>query len=193
MFWFLLIALVVVVAAVTLAVVGGDDGAALPDAEPDRLADPLPLSRPVSRADVETVRFPVAVRGYRMTDVDDVLDRLAAELAERDARITELETALVGARAAAFGAPDLFREGAGEEGPANGGAAGGDGASTGATAPGGDADGEVGGGDDGGGAPGSGTAAGDGTAPDGAAPDTAAPADTTAPGTRPAGGGGRTA
>ncbi|MZE81383.1 DivIVA domain-containing protein, partial [Streptomyces sp. SID5475] len=111
MFWFLLIALVVVVAAVTLAVVGGDDGAALPDAEPDRLADPLPLSRPVSRADVETVRFPVAARGYRMTDVDDVLDRLAAELAERDARITELETALAGARAAAFGAPDLLREG----------------------------------------------------------------------------------
>ncbi|WP_307847193.1 DivIVA domain-containing protein [Streptomyces sp. F63] len=119
MFWFLLIALVVVVAAVALAVVG-DDGAALPDAEPDRLADPLPLSRPVGRADVEAVRFPVAVRGYRMTDVDDVLGRLGAELAERDARIAELETALAGARAAAFGAPDLFREGTeGEQ--ANGG------------------------------------------------------------------------
>ncbi|WP_412126599.1 DivIVA domain-containing protein [Streptomyces xinghaiensis] len=193
MFWFLLIALVVVVAAVTLAVVGGDDGAALPDAEPDRLADPLPLSRPVSRADVETVRFPVAVRGYRMTDVDDVLDRLAAELAERDARIAELETALAGARAAAFGAPDLFREGTVGEEPANGraadgGATSGDGASTGATAPGSGTDGGTdggGGGDgggDGGGAPGSGAVSGDGTAPD-----------TAAPGTRPAGGGGRTA
>ncbi|WP_374117837.1 DivIVA domain-containing protein [Streptomyces sp. S07_1.15] len=197
MFWFLLIALVVVVAAVTLAVVGGDDGAALPDAEPDRLADPLPLSRPVSRADVETVRFPVVVRGYRMTDVDDVLDRLAAELAERDARIAELETALAGARAAAFGAPDLFREGAVGEEPANGRAAdggpmSGDGPSTGATAPGSGTDGEAdgdGGGDgdgdgggDGGGAPGSGAVSGDGTAPD-----------TAAPGTRPAGGGGRTA
>lgn len=198
MFWFLLIALVVVVAAVTLAVVGGDDdGTALPDAEPDRLADPLPLSRPVSRADVDTVRFPVVVRGYRMTDVDDVLDRLAAELAERDARIAELETALAGARAAAFGAPDLFREGTGEE-PANGraadcGAASGNGASTGDTTPGGEhdgeADGEAGGdgGGDGGGAPGSGTVTGDGTAPDTTAPDAAAP------GTRPAGGGGRTA
>lgn len=36
-----------------------------------------------------------------MADVDDALGRLAAELAERDARIADLESALAGARAAA--------------------------------------------------------------------------------------------
>lgn len=110
MFWFLLISLAVVVAAVTLAVVGsggdGPGGAALgglADAPPDELDEPLPAGRPVSRADVDGLRLPVAARGYRMQQVDDILDRLAAELAERDSRIAELESALAGAQAAAMG------------------------------------------------------------------------------------------
>ncbi|EDY48422.1 secreted protein [Streptomyces clavuligerus] len=85
-----------VVGAVTLAVIGGGDSAALPEAAPEQLVDPLPPNRPVGRADVEAVRLPVTLRGYRMADVDDVLSRLGAELAERDARIAELETALAG-------------------------------------------------------------------------------------------------
>ncbi|MEU0806207.1 DivIVA domain-containing protein [Streptomyces sp. NPDC005970] len=105
MFWFLLIALVVVVGAVTLAVVGGGDGSVLPEAPPDRLDDALPADRPLGRADVEALRLPMTVRGYRMADVDDVLGRLGAELAERDARIAELETALAGAHASARGGP----------------------------------------------------------------------------------------
>lgn len=98
MFLFLLIALVVVVGGVTLAVVGGGDSGPLPEAPPDRLDDPLPLDRPVGRPDVEALRLPMTLRGYRMADVDDVLGRLGAELAERDTRIAELETALAGAR-----------------------------------------------------------------------------------------------
>ncbi|MFF8591050.1 DivIVA domain-containing protein [Streptomyces sp. NPDC015220] len=102
MFLFLVVALAVVVAAVTLAVVGGGEGGGpLPEAAPERMHDPLPPDRPLARADVEDVRFPLAVRGYRMADVDDVLGRLGAELAERDARIADLESALAGARAAA--------------------------------------------------------------------------------------------
>ncbi|WP_436955185.1 DivIVA domain-containing protein [Streptomyces sp. SudanB182_2057] len=101
MFLFLVVALAIVVAAVTLAVVGGGESAPLPEAAPERLQDPLPPDRPVDRADVESLRFPLAPRGYRMADVDDALGRLAAELAERDARIADLETALAGARAAA--------------------------------------------------------------------------------------------
>ncbi|GAA2240549.1 DivIVA domain-containing protein [Streptomyces amakusaensis] len=108
MFLFLLIAMVVVVGAVTLAVVGGGDSAALPEVAPERLVDPLPENRPVGRADVEALRLPVTVRGYRMADVDDALGRLGAELAERDARIAELESALAGARATAVAGPDLF-------------------------------------------------------------------------------------
>ncbi|WP_062206915.1 DivIVA domain-containing protein [Streptomyces sp. NBRC 109706] len=106
MFWFLMVAMVVVIAAVTLAVLSSGDGTGAPatgglrDADPDRPADPLPLDRPVAPADVVRVRLPVAPRGYRMVEVDDVLDRLAAELAERDARIADLQQALARARSA---------------------------------------------------------------------------------------------
>ncbi|MFG2885593.1 DivIVA domain-containing protein [Streptomyces sp. NPDC048297] len=101
MFLFLVVALAVVVAAVTLAVVGGGESAPLPEAAPERLQDPLPPDRPLNGADVQSLRFPVTPRGYRMSDVDDALGRLAAELSERDARIADLESALAGARAAA--------------------------------------------------------------------------------------------
>ncbi|MEU1080038.1 DivIVA domain-containing protein [Streptomyces sp. NPDC005908] len=101
MFLFLVVALAVVVAAVTLAVVSGGDSAPLPEAAPERLQDSLPPDRPVNRADIDSLRFPLAARGYRMADVDDALGRLGAELAERDARIADLESALAGARAAA--------------------------------------------------------------------------------------------
>lgn len=110
MFWFLLLAMVVVVAAVTLAVVGGGKSAILQDVAPEQLTDPLPATRPVGRADIEALRLPVAARGYRMTDVDEALGRLGAELAERDARIAELESALAGAQATGAGRPDLLKE-----------------------------------------------------------------------------------
>ncbi|GAA3296875.1 DivIVA domain-containing protein [Streptomyces cinereospinus] len=100
MFLFLVVALAVVAAAVTLAVVGGGERGPLPEAAPERLHDPLPPYRPLAREDVDALRFPLALRGYRMTDVDDALNRLAAELAERDARIADLESALAGAQAA---------------------------------------------------------------------------------------------
>lgn len=112
MFVFLLVSLVVVVAAVTLAVVGSGDhsgrGASggLTEAPPDLLEEPLPPDRPVGHADVAGLRLAVAVRGYRMRQVDDVLDRLGAELAERDARIAELESALAGAQAVAMSRAD---------------------------------------------------------------------------------------
>ncbi|MFF3749716.1 DivIVA domain-containing protein [Streptomyces sp. NPDC002018] len=109
-FLFLLIAMVVVVAAVTLAVIGGGDQPVLPEAAPDRLVDPLPMARPVGRADVEALRLPLGLRGYRMAEVDDVLGRLGAELAERDARIAELEAALAGVQATAVSSPDLFKK-----------------------------------------------------------------------------------
>ena len=51
--------------------------------------------RPTARSsgdDVDQVRFGVAFRGYRMDEVDEVLDRLAErDRADRDARIDELE------------------------------------------------------------------------------------------------------
>ncbi|MEV6753780.1 DivIVA domain-containing protein [Streptomyces sp. NPDC051214] len=109
LFLFLVIALVVVVGAVTLAVLGGGERAVLPDVPAERFTDPLPPDRALRRADVEALRFPLTVRGYRMADVDDALGRVAAELAERDAHIAELEAALAGAQATAVGGPGLLK------------------------------------------------------------------------------------
>nr|WP_155073780.1 DivIVA domain-containing protein [Streptomyces taklimakanensis] len=112
----MLIALVVVVTAVALAVAGGGDGpgrtaeGGLADAPPDRPVAWLPPDRPLNRSDLEALRLPSALRGYRMEEVDDVLDRLGAELAERDARIAELEASLAGAQAVATGRHDLFEK-----------------------------------------------------------------------------------
>lgn len=44
----------------------------------------------VGRADLAAVRFDRAARGYRMDQVDAVLDRLGEELAARDERIAAL-------------------------------------------------------------------------------------------------------
>jgi DivIVA domain-containing protein len=62
----------------------------LADAPPDRPDLALP-DGPLGGADVEDVRFSMALRGYRMSEVDAVLARLAAELDERDRRIAELQ------------------------------------------------------------------------------------------------------
>ncbi|WP_409059515.1 DivIVA domain-containing protein [Streptomyces sp. SYP-A7185] len=109
LFLFLVIALVVVVGAVTLAVVGGGERAVLPDVAAERFTDPLPQDRALRRADVEALRFPLTLRGYRMWDVDEALGRIAAELAERDAHIAELEAALAGAQATAVGGAGLLK------------------------------------------------------------------------------------
>lgn len=94
----MLIALAAVVAAVALAALGA--GGALPEVVPDRLRHPLPQDRPLDPGDVAALRLAVVPRGYRMWDVDDVLDRLGAELAHRDATIAELEARLAGRCAA---------------------------------------------------------------------------------------------
>ncbi|MEU6231776.1 DivIVA domain-containing protein [Kitasatospora sp. NPDC047058] len=90
-FWVIVVAMAVVVGGAALVALGG--GGSLPEAVHDRIAARLPQDRPLSQDDVDGIRLPMAVRGYRMDEVDDVLDRLGAELAYRDARIAELEAA----------------------------------------------------------------------------------------------------
>lgn len=86
----LLLAVLAVLGGV--AVVAAGRGTAMPDADPDRA--PLGVLSPdeVGPTEVERLRFSLAFRGYRMDEVDDVLDRLTAELVHRDARIAELES-----------------------------------------------------------------------------------------------------
>jgi DivIVA domain-containing protein len=64
------------------------EGAVLKDA-PGDIADVQLPKRPLQPEDVRSVRFGLAVRGYRMSEVDQVLERLAAELADRDRRLAE--------------------------------------------------------------------------------------------------------
>ena len=95
---YLLVAVVVAAALFGIAVVVFGRGEELPPLPPRATPTRLPEGN-IDGADVRELRFPQAVRGYRMDDVDWVLERLADELdrvgAERDglsARITELES-----------------------------------------------------------------------------------------------------
>ncbi len=86
-FLFIVIALAVLAAVALVAAGRGDT---LAEASVDEPPVELPARR-LSARDLDTVRFPIAFRGYRMDRVDAVLDRLRHELAERDDRIAELE------------------------------------------------------------------------------------------------------
>jgi DivIVA domain-containing protein len=46
--------------------------------------------RPLGPEDIRQLRFGVTMRGYAMAQVDDVLERLAREIAEKDATIDAL-------------------------------------------------------------------------------------------------------
>lgn len=78
----------VVVFAVAAAAVGRGDG--LEEPFPDMERPYLPDGR-VEPVDVDDVHFAVAFRGYRMDQVDSVLDRLSEELIRRDQHIARLE------------------------------------------------------------------------------------------------------
>jgi DivIVA domain-containing protein len=54
----------------------------------------LPDDRPVVGDDVRALRISVAFRGYRMTEVDWLLDQFAQVLDERDAEIAELRATI---------------------------------------------------------------------------------------------------
>lgn len=76
-----------VVVGVVAGVVGG--GLAPPARERPRAGLHAPLGH-LGEHDVAALRLSTAVRGYRMDEVDAVLDRLRAELAARDAGATLL-------------------------------------------------------------------------------------------------------
>lgn len=84
-----LLLLLVVLAGI--AVVAAGRGDAMAPAEPERGPRGALPPGPVSRSALDDLRFTLALRGYRMDEVDDVLDRLGSELEAKDARIAELE------------------------------------------------------------------------------------------------------
>ncbi|MEI5672709.1 MULTISPECIES: DivIVA domain-containing protein [unclassified Nocardioides] len=77
-----LFAVLVVLAMGVVAMVAAGRGAPLAEAYDDRVDATVPAAGPVSADDLRRVRFPLAFRGYRMQEVDALLDRLAAEREE---------------------------------------------------------------------------------------------------------------
>lgn len=65
-----------------------------PPAELDRSPVELPDDRPVTADDVRALRISAAFRGYRMSEVDWLLDQFALVLEERDAEIADLNARL---------------------------------------------------------------------------------------------------
>lgn len=100
----MLLTLLVIVCVLGLllvaATVAVSDRELLVDVAADGPGTTLPAGR-VGAEDVDALRFGMAFRGYRMDEVDRSLARLAQELAERDARIAQLEAAIADAVGAA--------------------------------------------------------------------------------------------
>lgn len=65
-------------------------GEEMAPAPPDSTPVELPDDRPVRGTDVRDLRLSVAVRGYRMREVDWVLEQLAIALDDRDRQLAEL-------------------------------------------------------------------------------------------------------
>lgn len=134
MTYFLIFLAIIVAAAVVFYVVGLNK----PDADAPAYADGLgapvanlpPVLLPGSPvpADVDRLRFSLGLRGYRMDQVDEVLDRLRDEIAAKDARIAALEQAVVappavavmddgGSRTTAVAAPPAVDAGGAADAP----------------------------------------------------------------------------
>jgi DivIVA domain-containing protein len=97
-----------VVFGVTVLVSGGDPG--LEVAEPDGRAIPLPATRPLAEADIATVRFDTAIRGYRMAQVDRALQRAAYDIGYKDELISVLEAEVAALREGRTGDAEVLRQ-----------------------------------------------------------------------------------
>ncbi|CAN5595022.1 hypothetical protein BH11ACT8_BH11ACT8_35930 [soil metagenome] len=70
----------VVLAMGGIALVAAGRGAPMVEEHDDRPDVLVPRNRPLEAADLRKVRFSVVFRGYRMSEVDALLDRMASEL-----------------------------------------------------------------------------------------------------------------
>jgi DivIVA domain-containing protein len=83
MMWFF--AILIVLALGGIAAVAAGRGAPLADVYDDRPDVRVPADAPLAGDDLRRVRFSLAFRGYRMSEVDALLDRVATELEARQA------------------------------------------------------------------------------------------------------------
>lgn len=70
----------------------------------------LPADRRMVREDLEQVRIPIGLRGYRFAETDELIDRLAAEIVVRDEEIARLRSPLQNAGEGSGNAAELHRD-----------------------------------------------------------------------------------
>jgi DivIVA domain-containing protein len=87
--WFWVLVVVLAIAAITVLLVGS--GSTLSDVYEDRPDRTIPVGRPLTADDLSEIRFTTAMRGYRMDEVDALVDRLRADLLQREAAATRTE------------------------------------------------------------------------------------------------------
>ena len=107
----LLVVVALVVAAIVFGVTvmlgGGDSG--LTPVEPDGRALPLPSDRPLSEEDLVRTRFDTAFRGYRMSQVDQALQRAAYDIGYKGELIGVLEAEVLALREGRIADADSLR------------------------------------------------------------------------------------
>ena len=82
MMWFFAVLVVLAMGGVALLAAG--KGAPLAEVYDDRPDSSVPAEGPLSADDLRRVRFSLGFRGYRMSEVDALLDRLAREREDAD-------------------------------------------------------------------------------------------------------------
>jgi DivIVA domain-containing protein len=96
-----------IVFGVTVMIGGGDPG--LEPVEPDGRALPLPGDRPLGEEDVVHTRFDTALRGYRMSQVDQALQRAAYDIGYKGELIGVLEAEVAALREGRIADADVLR------------------------------------------------------------------------------------
>ena len=89
MMWFFAVLVVLVMGAAVIVAVGR--GGTMAEVYDDRPDTRVPAGRHLVGRDLRRVRFTTAFRGYRMAEVDALLDRLAEEIDERDRALGDEE------------------------------------------------------------------------------------------------------
>lgn len=82
MTWFLACLIVLAIGGVAVVAVGRGD--AMAEVYDDRPDVRVQADGPLTPSDLRGVRFSTALRGYRASEVDALIDRLARELEDRD-------------------------------------------------------------------------------------------------------------
>jgi DivIVA domain-containing protein len=96
-----------IVFGVTVMLGGGDPG--LTPTEPDGQAVPLPGDRPLGEEDLIHTKFDTAFRGYRMSQVDQALQRAAYDIGYKGELIGVLEAEVLALREGRMADADMLR------------------------------------------------------------------------------------